>query len=210
VDADEMWLVLLGDPPEGDTEVIAPGTYKTFAIPRLMGKFYVTIQDADAYIIYNSKTYYPENGTLTVEINSTSTQGTDIGIGNAGTEEKAFHVMISWEKGAKENPFEMQLGNVTTNVEAGNDKGVYYTWTPTTAGKLIVKLLDFAGGDGAEIKVTVTKGDISVQHSVSYTDGILSVELEVTPGDVIEIEVNSQSSGFKNPAATIVWEAVFA
>ena len=141
VDADDMWLVLLGDPPEGDTEAIAPGTYKTFSIPRLIGKFYVTIQDADAYIVYNGQTYYPNGGNLVVEINSRTTQGTDIGIGNAGTEEKKFHLKITRDLGDHANPYPATPGPITVNLPAGADQGLFYTWTAQSDCTVTVELL---------------------------------------------------------------------
>ena len=65
----------------------------------------VRIQDADAYAIYGEKTYYPQNGVVGFKVSCADTYTPAfVGIGNAGTEKKTFHVKLVADPGTYENP----------------------------------------------------------------------------------------------------------
>lgn len=200
---------MIGSQLEYQITGIAPGTRVAYDIMKLSDA-YVVIYDPDAYIVYNGEAYFPENGKVSVFVTAKDMWNpVQIHIGNAGTETKDFVLKVEFPAGSNMNPHALAMGSNTTQIAKGSEKGVFYTWTAEVAGKLTVTLVDFTGGDGAGISVTVTRDGIPYQYNISTEDGVLTAEVELLSGDVVVIVVASVSTSFKRPAATIYWEIAF-
>lgn len=155
----------------------------------------LTIEDADAYVVYGDKEYKAENGVVNVPLVTPDTYTpAEFAIGNASKDEKTFKVSLGYPKGTQGNPIELALGEFNAKVEAGNDQGVYYTYTATETGTFTVTLLSATEG---------VKYDYSVYNLNSYamrtmsTDGVAdangnqTVSVPVNAGDVVQVSVGT-------------------
>ena len=97
----------------------------------------------------------------------------------------------------------MQLNKFTVDAKKNNEQGVYYHWTPSTAGTLTLSLDKITSNSGtveADISVTVTSIvdglPIPQQFTMSEIEGnVLSVDVNVGDDVVIIVGVlpNSQN-----------------
>lgn len=176
----------------------------------------LTIKNKNAYVIYNGVTYEAKNGVVTVPdlyVQYTN-MPVQIAIGNKGTSDATFDVVLSYPAGHMMNPNAMKLGSFTVNAQKNNEQGVYYSWTPTQAGTLTITLDNVTSKSGnveASITVTVTGADL-IPHQVSTGDANgNSVSVEVGAGDSVIINIsvlpNEQN---RYLAATIDVTASFA
>ena len=188
-------------------QVVYHELYKVF-------NMYLQIQSKNAYVIYNGETYYPKNGVVGLMISAPDTfTPAKIGIGNSGTEKETFKVYLSALKGSVDNPYTLTLGEFETNVAAGNEQGVYYTYTPTEDGALTLQCLSVSGGVkyGYFLYNTVT----SVMHNLesdSKTDesGAVTVSVDARKGQRIQICISTlPDSENSYPAATFKFLATF-
>lgn len=204
VDDRAIWI---GAEMTADTCVIRAGTRAIFDIPRLPGKYYVTIADVDAYILYKEEVYYPENGILSVPVFSEGTAGVQLQIGNAGTSDKAFHIVASRDKGSYANPYSLQMGRFTVEVAEGNQDGVFYAWTAPSDGKLTIKITQPVAN--VDITVNVSHGGVPAQHKLSDLEGEAAITVDVLAGDQVSVVVSTITDDFGHPAATVCCEAIF-
>ena len=156
----------------------------------------LTIKNKNAYVIYNGKTYEAKNGVVTVPdlyVQYTN-MPVQIAIGNKGTSDAKFDVVLTYPSGHMMNPASMKLGSFTVNAEKNNEQGVYYSWTPTQAGTLTLTLDSITSKSGnvkADITITATGADmIPHQMMLSETDGN-SVSIEVKAGDSVVINIGA-------------------
>ena len=107
------------------------------------------------------------------------------------------------------NPYGLTLGQFTTNIVAGNEQGVYYTFTATSTGTLTIDLLSVTAGVNAN--VTLYNERSYQQNIMSESDNATSVSINVRKGDVVQIIISSiPDDEFKYPAATVVCDAKIA
>ena len=163
------------------------------------------IKSKDAYVIYLGTTYVAVNGVVTVPnlYSQYTNVPVSIQIGNKGSKDATFEVSLTYPKGHRENPIEMQLNKFTVDAKKNNEQGVYYHWTPSTAGTLTLSLDKITSNSGtveADISVTVTSIvdglPIPQQFTMSEIEGnVLSVDVNVGDDVVIIVGVlpNSQN-----------------
>lgn len=97
------------------------------------------------------------------------------------------------------NPYDLTLGEFTTNVAAGNEQGVYYTYTAAASGKLTVEWLS-----GANAGIVLYNENSYAQVSLAEASDGKTVTIDVNKGDVIQIIVSTvPDQNFNYPAATI-------
>lgn len=154
----------------------------------------LTIKSKDAYVIYNGVKYEAKNGVVTVpDLYSQYTNlPVSIQIGNKGTKDATFAVVLSYPAGHRENPINMPLKAFSVDVKKNNDQGVYYKWTPTQAGTLTLtldKVTSKSGTVEAGITVTVTGADlIPHQYMLGEVEGN-TLTVEVNAGDSVVISI---------------------
>ena len=176
----------------------------------------LTIKNKDAYVIYNGVKYEAVNGVVSVPnlYSQYTNMPVSIQIGNKGTSDAIFDVVLSYPAGHLMNPNVLSMGAFSVDVKKNNEQGVYYKWTPTQAGMLTLTLDKVTGKSGevqAGISVTVTGADlIPHQYLLSEVEGN-TLTVEVKSGDSVVINVgvlpNAQN---KYLAATIDITAAFA
>ena len=108
---------------------------------------YMQISDPDAYVIYNDTIYYPINGKVGLIIKSPDTfTPVSLQIGNSGKVKKTFTANLGQFPGTLNNPFDLELGEFATSVNAGNDQGVYYVYTAPADGVMTVTCTSATAG----------------------------------------------------------------
>ncbi len=155
----------------------------------------LTIADADAYVKYGDKEYKAENGVVNVPLTTPDTYTPAVlAIGNAAKEEKTFKADIVFPQGSQGNPITLALGEFNASVAAGNDQGVYYTFTATEDGVLTVTMLSATAG---------VKYDYSLYNLNSYAMRMMSTEgttdangnqtvsIDVKKGEVVQVSVGT-------------------
>lgn len=108
---------------------------------------YLTIYSKYAYVIYNDKTYEPTNGVISVLLKCPDVNTpVNVGIGNKSDKEQTFKVYLVPKAGTFNNPYPLSMGEFTANVAAGNEIGVYYLYTATEDGLLMMECLSATPG----------------------------------------------------------------
>ena len=151
----------------------------------------MTIADPDAYVIYNNKTYKAENGVVSLIVSCPDMNTpVKIGFGNSSKVTKTFTVTMAAQPGTLDNPYSLKMGDNKVTIKAGNDQGVYYTWTAKENGSLQVWCINSTAG---------VKYDCVLYNLTSYAqrslgedgkDGELGrryVEVLVNKGDKVQM-----------------------
>lgn len=159
-----------------------------------VGGMILTIEDADAYVIYNGVTYGADaNGRITVALEpAMPMMPTALTVGNSGTVREAYTLSFSYPLGHRENPIILtDITSFTTELEAGDEDGVYYSWTPAKTGPVTFRI---TGVESEDANVT---GDICINDGlkvlsadgVADENGDLVLTLDVTAGEPVAIQV---------------------
>lgn len=167
------------------------------------------IESKNAYVVYEGKTYLPENGVVTVpDLVCDNWNPVALAIGNMGSGTATFSVKLTYPSGHSMNPISLKLGSFTTEVEKGNETGVFYTWKATKTGKLTLKLDSITKG---------VTGNITLYNLSSYKNINLSengdgdtITIDVKAGETVQITVGAMPKNNRYPAATIKVTASFA
>ena len=177
------------------------------------------INNPNAYVIYNNKTYKAVNGVVTVPdlyVRYTN-QPIKVAIGNEGTKNASFHVEFTYPEGHTNNPINVTMGSFTANVKANNEVGVNYQWIATSDGTFTLTLDGITDGVNAAILVTrvetIGEGEDAMQipHTITLDDtGSNTVSIQVKAGELVKINIGTQPKKNKYPAATIEVTASFA
>lgn len=190
---------------ESFTATVNGGEYAKYSMYRVMTTIYLTIESKDAYVIYNDRVYWPENGVVTVVLEGTPLKNNfSFAIGNSGSETAAFTVRMGNPKGAQSNPYDLVFGNNTVKLESGNETGTYFTSTATETGNITVSIASVSGNAVCQIVINVTTGDIPLQYVLADAD---SITISVNAGDKLELIVScaDMDNPNKHPAATVAF-----
>lgn len=205
------------------TVSIPAGKTVFYGIQRVVGTI-LTIENANAYVIYNTTRYDAKNGKVSFEVVDAKALASDnimFEIGNKGASAASFKLIFTNKTGSRENPTSFKtLGtNVTVNLEADNGTGYYYKYIAEKAGKLRFYMSSTVDG-----VISITNNATSKNLIGNYTkstakltdpdngDAVVEyIELDVAKGDEIVINVGAvPNKRGKYPAATITWSAKFA
>lgn len=150
----------------------------------------LTIENANAYVIYGSTTHGPDSaGKVTVALGTE--EAAELTIGNLGTDAESFEVSFSWPTGSRRNPkvlrFRFPL-NETTNLTAGDTDGYYYLMTPTQTGVLTIARLSTIAAN-PDYSVTVYRNGDEEILTPAAGDNKKTIEVYVFPDDEILIHM---------------------
>lgn len=201
------------------TVQIPAGKALYYDIYRVGGK-YLTINDSNAYVIYNGTRYNASGGKVSFVVGSAlASDAVSFQIGNAGSSAKSFTISFSDVYGTYENPqiiSKMDGKELTASLAAGNDKGYNYKYTAEKTGTIrfyvkneLNRFLFSATrnmySDGMYIPVQRTFVDeVKSDANGNY------IELEVTKGETVMIAVSAYPTGSYYPAITINWYGIYA
>lgn len=196
----------VGGTLEFSTVQIQPGHLYYYSLYKVSDTT-LTIQSSDAYVIYNGKTYTPVNGVVTVPglYSSSTNVPVEIAVGNLGSSAMSFYVTLGYPAGHQMNPYQLNMGAVSTYSAAGNSQGVYYTYRASSAGTLTILLNSVSGGNNANITITSENTEGGTRSvSLTETDNAKSVSFKLSAGEGVAVTIGVlPTSGFEYPEATI-------
>ena len=170
------------------------------------------IENPSAYVIYNEDRYAPDaNGVIELTLASPDVKsGARVIIGNSSDQEINITATLIADsnipQGTTMNPFPMELGNVDVQVEAGNDQGVYYTYTATANGFLKLAVTNPPSGEYDVLLYNLTsmaQRNLFEEELVDQ-NGNPYVLVAVSKGDEVRIGfLTLPDAGGNYPAATI-------
>ena len=201
------------NPEEGSalqftTPQIQPGHLYHYALYKVSDTT-LTIRSSNAYVVYKNKTYTPVNGVVTVpDLYSSSTNvPVKLAIGNLGSSAQSFGVSLDYPIGHLMNPYQLNLGSVSTYSAADNSQGVYYTFQAPKSGTLTIRLDSVSGGNSGNITITyeITDGGTrSVNLTKNANSDGKSVSFQLSSGERVIVSIGVMpSSGFDYPEATL-------
>ena len=181
---------------------VTPGGQWTFDLYKAGGMI-LQIKDSTAAVEYDGKTYRPESGTVTVWLKDMDpTEAASITIRNNGDEVRTYTVNLYIPAGDMGNPYSLKPGDLTTNLAAGNDQGVFYIYTAAEDGELSVRLVSITAG----VECGYTLYNLtSMAYRTMEADGQDNVlTVSVKKGDRVQMSVCAvPDSAFNYPAATV-------
>lgn len=212
---DDPYLEIPDEDRTVTTETIPAGETQFYAIYRVGGAI-LTIENGDAYIIYNGKTYNAKNGkvTLTVE-NALASDSILFEIGNKGSDDAVFIIKFATPTGSQSNPTVIEsIGEeYTVSLEADEALGYFYQYIAEKDGT--IRFYFTASVDSAmtvnRIRDTIPVQISSDENPLTDENGNTYFEVEVLKGDEVVINLCAKpNKRGKYPAAEITWSAMYA
>lgn len=194
---------------EGFEATLAAGEERYFEIPKV-SDLVMEINDADAYIIYEEVKYEAVDGVLKVTVSAPDPFTPAVFVlGNKADSEKTFKAVFSGVAGSMANPFTLNLGEFTASTQAGNEQGVFYTYTAAESGTLTLKLLEAT--EGVEYDFTLYNlTNYEYRNFSSDGEEDKSLNIVVNQGDVVQFSVGTLKNAENEiPAADYKFNATF-
>lgn len=210
---DQPYLEFPDDNMTLTTVKVPAGKSLHYGIYRV-GGLYLTINDANAYVICDGTKYTAKNGKVSFKIPSAlASDAVYFEIGNTGSSAKSFKLSFSNPSGTFANPKVVNKINkdIKISLAAGTETGYYYEYKAEKAGT--IRFYMTATVDSI---LSATNNRNSAQRTTSadmLTDenGNEYIELEVQKGDEIIINVGAiPSKRGKYPATEITWHGEYA
>jgi len=179
-----------------------------------VGGMYLTINDADAYVICDGTKYTAKNGKVSFKVPSAlASDAVYFEIGNNGSSAKSFKLSFSNPKGTYANPKDLDEidEDIEISLAAGTETGYYYEYKAEKAGT--IRFYMTATKDSI---MSVTNNRNSAQRTTEadvLTDenGNEYIEVEVEKGDELIINVGAMpTKRGKYPATDITWHGEYA
>ena len=96
---------------------------------------WLQVKNSDIYVEYGGKKFTAQGGSVGLLVSAPSSfYPAQLVFGNSGTETLTFTVTLSNLAGSYDNPYQLSIGAFSTNVSAGNNQGVYFTYTAPEDG----------------------------------------------------------------------------
>lgn len=172
---------------------VAPGGMVYYSIYNMQDML-LQLSSANAWVQYEGQAYYPENGVITLVVNAPDEETpVSLGIGNTGSYTELFVAHLSYLEGTQNNPYLVDQGQFTAQLEAGDESGVYYMYKAVKPGTLRFKCIEQT--ENIQWAYTVMNRNSGVQfHSENdmITDEVTGEQymlLDVTANDVVTIHV---------------------
>lgn len=173
------------------TTVNIPGNGAVFYKLQTAGS-YLIVQDANAAIELDGKTYQPEDGTLKMELSGDKNEILKLRILNNSKDETSFTVKIQDAQGTKDNPIAAELGAVTGTLESGNTDGIYYTIEPEYTGIFKLSVNDVVP-ENASAEVTVIYG--GAETKADAETGMVELPIDKLTPIVVGVKAAADSEG---------------
>lgn len=180
-----------------------------------VGGMYLTINDADAYVICDGTKYTAKNGKVSFKVpNALASDAVSFQIGNNGSTAKSFTIKFANLKGSYANPEKITklTGEFEKSLAAGVETGYYYEYKAEKTGTIRFYIVE----ESKDSILVVTNNRNSAQRTTEadvLTDdqGKEYIELEVQKGDEIIINIGAMpTKRGKYPAVDITWRGVYA
>lgn len=208
----DPYIEVLGDENTVTTVKIAAGKSVYYGLYRVGGK-YLTIEDANAYVIYDGKKYEANNGKVSFQVgNALASEMVMFEIGNKGTSAATFTLKFVNLSGSYANPEQISsVANQNKSLEKGNETGHYYKYVAEKTGKLRF----YIDSATKECELSVTNNSTSMNRTfeadaITDANGKTCIEVEVAQGDVIMIHLCAKpDKRWQYPATDVTWRMVY-
>lgn len=193
---------------------IAPGKVHYLNLYKV-SNVWLQVNNSDIYIEYGSKKYTASGGKVGLLVSAPSTfEPAQLGFGNSGTETITFTVTLSNLAGSYENPYTLQVGEFSASVSAGNNQGVYFTYTAQEDGYFSLQCLGITPDNPYDFSLmnltTSAMRTMSGEGSVDATTGKKVVTMALNQGEQLRITLSVLPDDSNNyPAATFKMLAQF-
>lgn len=173
------------------------------------------VESENTYVIYGGETIYPENGVITLPIVTPDTfTPVLLGFGNAGSEAETFKVSFVYEPGTSGNPLTLNMGTFNTDVAAGNEQGVFYTYVATEDGVVTLQCLSATNGVEYDYVLynlnTYAYKTLSADGVKDSDTGDITLSIAVNKGDTLQLTINTlPDSSNEYPAGEFESLAIF-
>lgn len=153
---------------------------------------------------YQNEIYTPNNGKISFVVTSADTfTPVQLEITNTSNSDATCKFVFKSVEGTPENPYKFELGEFTTNTDAGDSQGKYYTYTATADGTIKITCKSVTSGISYEY---VLYNLNSYAYNTMSTDGVeenglMTVSVKVKKDDIIQISLAVLPDGTNNIAA---------
>ncbi len=186
---------------------VNPGATYCINIYKQSEKFYLTVKGGDFTVTHKNKTYTSDGGSRTLTIQPEGVFiPVVIEITNTTDKVMTYTISKSSPAGSYSNPYTLKLGEFTAKIPAGNDQGIYYSYTMPSDGTLTIKCL--SATSGVEYDYTLYNLDSYSQYTLEgsgKTDsaGKRYLEIQGRKGQKIQFILNTMPDDTNNyPAGT--------
>ncbi|MBR0447080.1 MAG: redoxin domain-containing protein [Clostridia bacterium] len=154
---------------------------------------------------YNGKTYEPKDGVISFPVSTDDvTIPVNLAITNTGDKTATFTVDFDYPAGTLDNPIALEMGSLTTNVEKGNDQGVFYEYKATANGTVTMYVESITKGVKYGFSLYNMNTSAMRNSDEDATGSKKSVSITVNKGDVVQVTVSVlPDEKHEYPAATI-------
>ncbi len=195
-----------------------PGSFETVKIAAGESVYYdifaasgtmMTVENDHVAIGYNGKTYTPENGVISLYVESMNPRmPVSVQVCNNGSAEQAFTLKFNALLGSYGNPEALtDIGEFETVLEADDQDGYYYQWIATGTGTVSFKVGAATAGIAPDVRLSSDGSNEFPWLSDGATDenGTPVVTMDVNQGDkvLIQVVVQADEETFQIPAGEI-------
>lgn len=186
---------ILQDGSEDIMASVEPGGMVYYSLSQVFDMV-LQIRSANAWVMYEGQAYYPENGVITIKIHTPDPfTPVSLGIGNAGSHTELFVARFSFQSGTQGNPYTVDLGEFTVELEAGEENGLFYSYKAVKPGVLRLRCTE----ETEDVRWAYTATNRSTNVQVSSEEDILTdaitgeqyMLLPVSANDVVIISVGT-------------------
>lgn len=180
-----------------------------------MTNVWMQVKNSNIYVEYNGKKYTPSKGVLGLMVSAPSTfDPARVIFGNSSDKEQTFTVTLSSLPGSYSNPYTLQVGEFSTNVSAGNDQGVYFTYTAPEDGHFKLQCLNISPDVGYDFSImnltTSAVRNMSTDGLADGETGKTAVTISMNAGEKLRITISTLPDDTNSyPAATFRMLASF-
>ncbi len=182
---------LTGEYPVSLTTVNIPKEGKLYFQLESARNTALTIADADAYVVFDGKTYESEEGVVTVQLPADKDNTpVSLQIGNHSKQAKAFALNLTAALGSQANPQVLEsLDPIQLQLEENQVGGYYYLWKAAESGTLTLAV-ESIQPETAQCRITLACGE---KTGTVNEDGAVSIDVE--NGDEVTICVTVTPEG---------------
>lgn len=219
--------ILTSEPEETDNNPVDISGQTQFQLTIEAGKVHylnihkvsnvwMQINESDIFVDYNGKKHTASGGKVGLLVSAPSTfEPAQLGFGNTGTETKTFTVYLSNLPGTQGNPYTLQIGEFTASVSAGNNQGVYFSYTAPVDGHFSLQCLSISPSVDYGFSImnlaTSAMRVLSEEGEVDPNTGNRKLTMAMNQGDRLSIIISTLPDESNNyPAATFKMLAQFS
>lgn len=155
------------------------------------GQSLLTIEDENAYVIYNGTTYQAENGVVSVPLAASETDGTPVTI-QVGSKQKAAVVLnFNAPLGTQENPETICLeedGTIAMETVLASGAAYYYDFVAEDDGTLTLTLDEITENADYDVIVTIGETQVNLAGSADKT-----YTTDVAKGETVTVQVTNNA-----------------